>query len=1201
MNVEDILVKKISDSNEYKSLNIEKVKNITGLKGGGEALFFAALFEDKKESLLIVKETEEDAALLSQSLNFYKVQNYHFPDYDTVPFAKISPVSDVAHDRINILYKLLKHEKCIVVCSMKSILRKLPKKIDLINMSLNITLGDKIDLGNLRIKLSDLGYVIEREALEKGISAIRGSIIDIFSVTYDNPIRIELFDEEVESIRYFRTEDGRSFKNVDSVEIHPAREVVYDDDNLKNILEKEDIGNELKENLLKSKYFAGSENLLPIFYDDLETIFDYFKDKKIFLDDALKLKNVLNKYIEAISYSFEENDNIFRIIENYNALYIDREYFDNIIKKSINISPFLINDEIFKFNFKEGLSFKSRLTEFIDYLKEYKEKDYFIVLSTSHGEQANRFFKLTEELNPKIVLNKKGENNVKDNIENKETDEIDSSKDNFIITVSSSSSGFILDDIKTIFIADWEVFGRKRKKLRKIPKVNKSIIETFVDLNVGDYAVHINYGIGKYLGLTRKSSNGKEKDYITLEYDKGDKLYIPVEQMNFVQKYISAHGDNPKLTCLGGSAWDKIKSKAKSDALAMARDLIRLYAIRSNIQGTVYGADTQWQDDFEASFKYEETIDQLRAIEDIKKDMESNKMMDRLICGDVGFGKTEVAFRALFKAIMAGKQAAILCPTTILSKQHYNNAQERFKDFPIKIELLNRFATNKDAQKVKENLKNGSCDLAIGTHMLLSNDVVFKNLGLIVIDEEQRFGVKHKESLKQLRLETDVLTLSATPIPRTLNMALTGIRDISIIETPPLNRIPVKTFVTEFSENAMVNAIERELAREGQVFFLYNRIDTIDSFAIMVKSLCKKARIAIAHGRLSGNQLENIMSDFVEHKYDILISTTIIENGIDIPNANTILIDHANKLGLSELYQLRGRVGRSDREAYAYMFYPNDMALTEVAYKRLEAISEHTDLGAGFKIAMRDLEIRGAGNILGKEQSGMIYQVGYELYTQMLEEATNEYKGEIKEVTFDTVIDFKHNLFIPDEYIKDPKEKISAYKLIMRAQDNEDIEYAKIYIEDKYGKMPKEIIEIFDIASLKIVLKRVRVLSVIEGNYNIYIRLDEYSHIDGQNVLDLIKEEPSGVYLDKNNFNQLIIPVGKDSLSWKINKVQDTILRIESQKEDIENQNDNIDTTATNDSKIMTMSEANLEAMKRKKRNNINRNKPPYIIKVKKN
>ena len=1210
-NINKILIDRFTQSEEYKSFNIENINSVTGLKGGSDALFFASLFNDKNKSILVIKENESEAMLLSQSLNFYDIPNYYFPDYDTVPFTKMSPITDIAQDRINILYKLINKEKCIVIATINSITRKIANKDDLKELYIPIKVHDKLDLENLRLALYDLGYVIEREVSEKGTASVRGSIIDIFSIEYDNPIRIEMFDDEVESIRLFNIEDGRSFQSIEDIIIYPVREVVYDDSAVEEFINKNNINDELKDNINKRKYFAGSENLLPMFYPNLETIFDYFNDGYIFIDDALKLKSKLINILDTIRENFNDIDNIFDIIGEAEKLYIDNNYFSEIIKKSINISPFIVDSQIYKFSFNEGVSFKSRLTEFLDYVKEYREKDYLIILSTGHYDQANRFYKIMHDLDPKIIAsenepdnksNEDDQNDIKINIVEKD-EKIDLSKNenDFYIITTQASSGFIKDDIKTIFIADWEVFGRRRKKIRKIPKVNKNLIETFVDLNVGDYAVHVNYGIGKYLGLTRKLSNGKEKDYLTLEYAKGDKLYIPVEQMNFVQKYISGHGEAPKLTLLGGSAWDKIKSKAKEDALATARELIKLYAIRSNIQGNVYGADTQWQDDFEASFHYEETVDQLRAINDIKDDMESGKMMDRLVCGDVGFGKTEVAFRAVFKAIMAGKQCAILCPTTILSQQHYNNAKKRFEDFPIRIEVLNRFVSTKQSKRNKELIKNGSCDLIVGTHMLLSKDIEFKNLGLIVIDEEQRFGVKHKEALKRLRLETDVLTLSATPIPRTLNMALTGIRDISIIETPPLNRIPVKTFVMEFSEEAVTNAIERELKRNGQIFYLYNRIETIESFALMIKKLCPKARICVAHGRMSGNQLEKIMNDFINHKYDILVSTTIIENGIDIPNANTILIDSANKLGLSELYQLRGRVGRSDREAYAYMFYPSDLALTEVAYKRLEAISEHTDLGAGFKIAMRDLEIRGAGNILGKEQSGMIYQVGYELYTQMLEEATNEYKGEIKEVTFDTVIDLKHDLFIPDSYISDIKEKISAYKLIMRSQSNDDIDYAKDYMIDKYGKLPKELEDIFDIARLKVMLKKIRVLSVIEGQYNIYVKLDKYSKIDTNKIITLVNTKNSGVYFDKDNLNQLIIPVineKENDLAWKIEKIKNTILEIESDKINEINES----SKEEDDKNPISLAEANIKNNKNnKKRISTRKTKAPKVIKINKN
>ncbi len=1192
--IANLLIERFIESKEYKYLNISEIKNIFGLKGGGDALFFASLFREKNESLLIIKENESEAMLLSQSLNFYNIPNYYFPAYDSIPFTKMSPITDIAQERINILYKLINKEKSIIISTINAITKKLPNRKDLEKLYIHLKINEKLNLEDLRLKLYDLGYIIEMEVYEIGTAAIRGSIIDIFSIGYDNPIRIEMFDDYIESIRLFKIEDGRSFKNLEEIIIYPMREAVYSDSMIEEFLKRENIESEIKNNINQKKYFAGSENLLPLFYSNLETLFDYFKDKTIFIDDNLKLKNKLINILNSIEKNFNDSNNIFNAIGNSSELYIDDNYFDEIIKKSINISPFINENNTYRFNFIEGESFKSKLTDFLDYIKNYREKDYLIILSTGYYDQAKRFYKIMRELEPIITYSKNDINDI--NIKENDSEEniiididkrldLSNNKNNFYIITTPSSSGFIKDDIKTIFIADWEVFGRKRKKIKKLPKVNKNIIDTFVDLNVGDYAVHVNYGIGKYLGLTRKSSNGKEKDYLTLEYAEGDKLYIPVEQMNFVQKYISGGEYNPKLTSLRTSAWEKIKSRAKADALVTARELIRLYTIRANIQGNIYGPDTQWQDDFEASFKYEETADQLRAINDIKKDMESGKMMDRLVCGDVGFGKTEVAFRAIFKAVMAGKQCAMLCPTTILSQQHYDNAKNRFKDFPVEIDVLNRFAASKQYKKSKESLKNGECDLIIGTHALLSKNIEFKNLGLVVIDEEQRFGVNHKEALKKLRLETDVLTLSATPIPRTLNMALTGIRDISVIETPPLNRIPVKTFVMEFNEETVISAIDREIERKGQIFYLYNRVESIDSFALFIKKLCPKARICVAHGRMLGNQLEKIMKDFIDYKYDILVSTTIIENGIDIPNANTILIENANTLGLSDLYQLRGRVGRSDREAYAYMFYPKNLALTEVAYKRLTAISEHTDLGAGFKIAMRDLEIRGAGNILGNEQSGMIYQVGYELYIQMLEEAKNEFNGDIKEVTFDTVIDFKYDLYIPDFYISDVKEKISVYKLILRSQSDEDIDSAKEYMTDKYGKIPKAIDDIFEIAKLKVILKRARVLSVIEGQSSIYVKLDKYSRIDTSKLMRLISLENSGIYFDKENLNQLIISnieETENNLNLKIEKVRNLILEIESHEINTKNKSNKEDSQ-----NITNIIEANLESQRAENKKSI--------------
>lgn len=1137
MKLKNILTNALKSSESYKEFDAKKTKCITGIKGASDALLFSSISEDFEKSIVVIKDTEEEAHSLFQTLLFYDVNVCHFPDLDIIPFRDISSEPDIIHERVSILYKAAAGEKMIVVLSVKALLRLLPNEKNFKKHFFTLKKGDKIRIDDLRLNLTDIGYVIENETLETGSASVRGSIIDIFSPVYKNPVRIELFDDEIENIRLFNVETGRSFESINEAVITPVKECVYTDEMRDELISKFNIENDLKDKLLTRKYFAGYEHLLGAFYNDNVSITDYFDNALIFSSDITHITNHAKEYFSALEEAYSGEHNYNMLGSPYN-LYLSKERLEKVFEKSINITPFSYGekDEI-RFSFKEGISFKGRMGEFLDYLKKHIENEYIVILATNNDEQAKRFESLTEELNPTLILSK-------------EQKDFDTYKNKFYIIDSHINSGFVSDEMKTLFIADYEVFGRKKKHQKRIPKQNRSIIETFVDLNEGDYAVHVNYGIGIYRGLNRRIVSGKEKDYLTIEYAGGDKLFIPVEQMNFVQKYMSAGASHaPSLSKLGGAAWDKVKAKARADAEGMARELIRLYAIRSALQGHVYSKDTSWQDDFEAAFPYEETVDQLRTIAEIKSDMQSGKMMDRLVCGDVGFGKTEVAFRAAFKAVMAGKQVAILCPTTILSQQHYKNALERFKDFPIKIEIINRFRNPHETKKAEHLISVGEADIAIGTHKILSKNIKFKNLGLIIIDEEQRFGVKHKEELKRFRFETDVITLSATPIPRTLNMSLSGIRDISIIETPPLNRQPVKTFVMEYSENAVKEAIDKEIARGGQVFFLHNRIETIDRFALNIKSVCKDARIGVAHGRLSGHMLEEIMTDFIKHKYDILISTTIIENGIDIPNANTILIERADILGLSELYQLRGRVGRSDREAFAYLFYPKDKSITEDAYKRLEAIAEHTDLGSGFKIAMRDLEIRGAGNVVGKEQSGTIHQVGYELYIDLLEEAVSEYKGEIKEITFDTVIDLKHDLYIPNEYISSEKEKINVYKLILRAQNEDDLDSNEKYLVDKYGALPESVKRIIKIAYLKIFLKKRRIISVIEGTYNIYIKLNEFSHVDIKKIMSLVSSKNSGVYIDKDNLNQIILPAIEDTLEWKIEKIKDTILKIEGSGE----------------------------------------------------
>lgn len=1115
----------------YASFDWQETKHIGGLTEGAEALFYATYFESHQKDIIIVKNSEEEALSLIDALNYYETKSLLFPAYNTKPFTSLSPSREIVNTRAYILSSSFNSTPKIIVTSLKAISKRLINPQSFSSNTLIVNRGDQIDIEGLRLYLSSLGYVEVSETEEIGECSFRGGIIDIFSPFYENPIRIELFDDEVESLRFFSCESQRSINQATSFTLFPARECVYTAEVLD---EYEDAGGS-KEVLSKfdeSTYFVGNEYYLSLLYPPKKrgTIFDYFPNALIFFSDYKRLLREYNDIFEEAHISLM-GSSLKGLTEIEDSL-MKSDEFESVSKSAICLSalPRGIEKEVL-FNFSRSTSFKSKMTEFMEYIASLREENYIVQIVTSHKEQASKFAQSLEKLNPVLCL------------DDEETDA------SFVISTALINEGFISKEMKTAVIVDREVFGRRKKQHRKIKYPKKSLIESFSDLSEGDYVVHINHGIGRYLGLTRLKAAQTEKDYLMLEYDGGDKLYIPVEQMNFVQKYLSAETSHaPNLDKLGGKAWEKAKAKAKKAAEDMAAELVRIYSMRESVPGFAFGKDTVWQEDFEASFPYQETRDQLRAIEEIKTDMESPTAMDRLVCGDVGFGKTEVALRAAFKAIMSGKQVAFLCPTTVLSQQHFLTAVKRFKDYPIKIELLNRFRNATEQKRILHSLKKGDVDILIGTHKILAKEVEVPNLGLLIIDEEQRFGVKHKESIKKYKTVVDVLTLSATPIPRTLNMSLMQIRDISVIETPPLNRIPVQTFVLEFNDNTMADAIRQEIERGGQVFVVYNRVSTIREFSAMVSNLVPEARVVFAHGQMEGREIEKVMVDFIKHEYDVLVATTIIENGIDIPNSNTILIYRADSLGLSELYQLRGRVGRSSREAYAYFFYPANTEVNETASKRLKAIAEHTDLGSGFKIAMRDLEIRGAGNILGKEQSGYLYSVGYELYSKLLEEAVSRYKGEIKEIVFDTVLDIKHNLFIPDSYIADTKQKIEVYKSILRIESDEDADALKNALDDKYGKVEENTLNLIEVAKLKAFLKKVRVLSVIEGDYNLFVKFNEHSKIDSSKIVRLVSTEGSGVYLDKKDLNQIIIPVKEPTLKWKVDTLKKLISSIKAEK-----------------------------------------------------
>ncbi len=754
--------------------------------------------------------------------------------------------------------------------------------------------------------------------------------------------------------------------------------------------------------------------------------------------------------------------------------------------------------------------YHGQLDLLIEDIKDKKEKKYKTLILSGTRSRGER---LIDTLRDRGI-----EATYKDMVSNIESGEV-------VVTFGNATKGFEYPELKVCVISDTEVFGQsKRKSIRRVNKKGVGKIKSFTELKLGDYVVHANHGIGVYKGIKQLDVQGHKKDFLELSYNSGDTLYVPVEQLDFVQKYIGSERKAPKVNKLGGSEWAKAKNKVKKSIEEIAEDLVKLYAVRSTLKGHKYSEDTVWQKQFEEEFPYDETPDQLTAIEDIKKDMESYKPMDRLLCGDVGYGKTEVGLRAAFKCAMDGKQVALLVPTTILAEQHYKNMLKRFSDFPIKIDMVSRFRTPAQVKATLKAVKEGNVDILVGTHRLLQKDVAFKDLGVLIIDEEQRFGVTHKEKIKEFKKNIDVLTLTATPIPRTLHMSLTGVRDISVIETPPEERYPVQTYVVEFNDQLMRDAIMRELNRDGQVFFVYNRVETIRDMATYLSKLVPEARIAVAHGQMTERELENIILDFIEKKYDVLVCTTIIETGIDIPNANTMIIYDSDKMGLSQLYQLRGRVGRSNRIAYAYFTYMKDKVLTEVAEKRLKAIKDFTELGSGLKIAMRDLEIRGAGNIMGSAQCGHMSSVGYDLYCRMLEDAVKLINGEIEKEPIETTVDIKIDAYIPSKYISDETQKIQVYKKIASIDSNDYMMELQEEIEDRYSDIPSTVYNLMNIAYLKSLAKELGIIEIKELMNEVIITFKDKTYISPKLVKHVLE----------NYKKQIVFKMGESpALSYK--------------------------------------------------------------------
>lgn len=1020
---------------------------VTGLTTLLRLLLIQKIQKITEKKVLVITATEQNALRYQNDL-----KKAFGVNADLIPFQNISMYESVSPNRYDYAeqVRVLTEKPEVVIAPVKALLEKFPKQKFYEENSVTVKVGDEIDLKKLIQQFVDLGYKRSTMVSDIGEFSVRGDIIDFFSLD-KNAVRIELWGDEIVDIRYFNNESQKSIEKIKSAKIMPMYKFTLKN-GVPDEIKKED----------EEGYFEGIEVYQNYFNTDLASILDYFKDYIIVLDETSEL---YSKY-EFVDKNFEE-----QLQENLKlGLNVDlkgRNHipFEDFIQKmagfvKVGLNNFIDSemDDIIEFNSQPVQNFGAKLDDITGYINS--KHDYRIIIATDYPERV------------KEILNEREIFDVEYN-------------------ESLSSAGAILEDFKTVILTDRELFNKRTKEVtsskRSYYKEKPEYIENINDIKEGEYVVHSVHGVGVYKGLSQQEIDGQLKDYLTIEYANKDRLHIPAEQINQLVRYRGSGSIKPKLSRMGGKDWENTKTRVKKEVEQVAYDLLRLYAKRKMQTGIQFLPDTTWQVEMEEAFEYTETPDQMKAITDVKADMECEKPMDRLICGDVGFGKTEVAMRGIFKAVTSGKQVAVVVPTTILALQHFQTISERFKPFGVNVELMSRFRSQKEQKETIKHLATGECDVVIGTHRLLQEGIAFKDLGLLVIDEEHRFGVRHKEKLKQLRENIDIITMSATPIPRTLYMSLSGIKDMSIINTPPKNRLPIKTFVGEWNENMVKNAITHELDREGQVFYLYNRVETIDEFRMQLQKLVPNARIAIGHGQMDEKTLEKVIVDFANQEYDILLATTIIENGIDIPNANTMIIHNADKFGLAQLYQLRGRVGRSQRQAYCYCFYTKSKEITKEAMQRLKAIKEFTTLGSGYQIAMRDVEIRGVGNILGTKQHGHMVNVGFDTYCQLLEETVQELQGQVVDKTNPTIVDINVTAYIPDEWVGSADQKMIEYKRLADVKSEVELDYITEEWKDRFAKPPESVENLIKLIKLRLAATEVKIALIRETEENIRI------------------------------------------------------------------------------------------------------------------
>ena len=1105
----------LKESSKFKELVNSLNKNnyplnINGLSDSGKSYVISGIFDEIEESVVVVCSSEMEAKNMYEDLCLYTTNVYFFPIREVV-FYNVDAISgDLRWARLKVIKEIIENKnKKIIVTSIDALTALYMPKENYFKYTIKIEEGAEISLKSVSESLIECGYERVEVVEGKGDFSFRGGILDVFPPIAIYPYRVELFGDEVDSIRTFNIESQRSIEKVKSFEIFPAKEVIVSNEikeiaakkikeEFNQLLDKKDkkkseqldklqlIVNKNLELLNETNSFETIDSYLPFFYENCESFFDYLNGYKIIIDDSKRCQGKL----DSIYYEFNENYIAFLqrgdILPSQNKLLLEKDQLISNLEESHLIMLSVFESALTGIAFNKEIGFKQITTNsyngqldlLIEDIKSRKIKGFKTLILCGTRTRGER---LVETLRDREI-----ESVYKDKVDSINEGEI-------VITFGNLLRGFEYPDLNLCVISDKEVFGEAKRRVSKRSNKRKGVgkITSFAELKVGDYVVHANHGIGVFKGIKQIDVGGNTRDYLDIVYDKGDKLYVPVDQLDLVQKYIGSEGKSPKVNKLGGNEWQKAKSKVRKSINEIAEDLVKLYAARATLKGYKYSKDTEWQRQFEDEFPYEETPDQLASLEEIKHDMESDKPMDRLLCGDVGYGKTEVAVRAAFKAVMDGKQVAFLVPTTILAEQHYKNLTKRFSDFPVKIDMVSRFRTAKQQKATLQALKEGNVDILIGTHRLVSKDIQFKDLGLLIVDEEQRFGVKQKEKIKNIKKNVDVLTLSATPIPRTLHMSLTGVRDISVIETPPEERYPIQTYVVEQNDQLIRDAILREMARDGQVYFVYNRVETIQDMAKYIRDLVPEAKVGVIHGQMTEKELETEMMAFMNREYDVLICTTIIETGIDIQNANTMIVNNADKMGLSQLYQLRGRVGRTNKIAYAYFVYTKDKILTEVAEKRLKALKDFTELGSGFKIAMRDLEIRGAGNMMGSSQHGHMAAIGYDLYCRMLEDTVRLIKGDIAREPIETTGDLKVDAYISSHYIEDEIQKIEIYKKIAAIESLEEYKDIEEELKDRYSQIPDAVYNLMDIAYIKTLAKKLSIEDIKEMTKEVRFKFTE--------------------------------------------------------------------------------------------------------------